>query len=47
MEQEIKQAIDLANPQIVPEPEPKPEPPPKITIYDLADLLAKNEPPKK
>jgi hypothetical protein len=45
MEQEIKEAIGLGDPQLV--VEPKPEPTPEVTIYDFADLLANNEPPKK
>jgi hypothetical protein len=45
MEQEIKEAIGLSDPQLAPEPEP--EPTPEVTIYDFADLLSKNEPQKK
>lgn len=49
MEQEIKNAIGLGNSELVIESKPKPEPEPKptVTIYDFADLLAKNEPTKK
>ncbi|MBU7585745.1 MAG: hypothetical protein KAF91_23170 [Nostoc sp. TH1S01] len=48
MEQYLREAIGLGSPQIVPEPLPKPEvePQPQVTIYDLADLLVKNEPSK-
>ncbi|WP_341529461.1 hypothetical protein WKK05_09225 [Nostoc sp. UHCC 0302] len=49
MEQEIRNALGLGWTEVVPEPLPKIEPDPqlKVTIYDFADLLAKNEPPKK
>ncbi|WP_191761262.1 hypothetical protein [Komarekiella delphini-convector] len=47
MEQEITEAIGLGSSQLQPEPKPIPEPEPQVTIYDFADLLTKNEPPKK
>jgi hypothetical protein len=47
VEREIKEAIGLGNPQLQPEPKPAPTPAPQVTIYDFADLLGKNEPPKK
>ncbi|MHC5939285.1 hypothetical protein [Nostoc sp.] len=49
MEQEIKNAIGLGNPELVIESKPKPEPEPKptVTIYDFSSLLSKHEPPKK
>jgi hypothetical protein len=49
MEQEIKNAVGLGNPELVIESKPKPEPEPKptVTIYDFGALLSKNEPPKK
>jgi len=48
MEEYLREAIGLGNSQITPEPLPKPEveAQPKVTIYDFADLLLKNEPPK-
>ncbi|WP_181154394.1 hypothetical protein [Nostoc sp. 'Peltigera membranacea cyanobiont' N6] len=48
MEQEIKNAIGLDNPELVIESKPKPEPEPKptVTIYEFGALLSKNEPPK-
>ncbi|MBW4689680.1 MAG: hypothetical protein KME40_32450 [Komarekiella atlantica HA4396-MV6] len=47
MEQEIKQAVGLGNPQLQPEAEVKPEPELEVTIYDFAIVLAQNEPPKR
>ncbi|QFS52696.1 hypothetical protein [Nostoc sphaeroides] len=49
MEQEIKNAIGLGNPELVIESKPKPEPKPKstVTIHDFGKLLTENEPPKK
>jgi hypothetical protein len=49
MEQEIKNAVGLGNPELVIESKPKPEPEPKptVTIYDFSSLLSKHEPPKK
>ncbi|MBN3947396.1 MAG: hypothetical protein HWQ38_13365 [Nostoc sp. NMS7] len=51
MEQEIKNAIGLGNPELVieskPKPEPEPKPKPTVTIYDFSALLSKYEPPKK
>ncbi|MDZ8264353.1 hypothetical protein [Nostoc sp. ChiQUE01b] len=47
MEQEIKNAIGLGNPELVIESKPKPEPEPTVTIYDFGALLLKHEPPKK
>ncbi|MDZ8189328.1 MAG: hypothetical protein RMX96_31385 [Nostoc sp. ChiSLP02] len=48
MEQFLRDAIGLYEPQIIPEPAPRVEvePQPKVTIYDFADLLLKHEPPK-
>ncbi|WP_067770515.1 hypothetical protein [Nostoc sp. NIES-3756] len=48
MEQYLKDAIGLYSPQVTPEPLPilEVEPQPQVTIYDFADLLSKNEPPK-
>lgn len=48
MERYLIEAIGLDSPQITPEPVSKPEiePQPQVTIYDFADLLSKNEPPK-
>ncbi|MCC5639118.1 hypothetical protein LC593_25470 [Nostoc sp. CHAB 5844] len=48
MEEYLREAIGLSSSQITPEPLPKPEvePQPQVTIYDFADLLLKNEPPK-
>jgi hypothetical protein len=49
MELELRNALGLGWAEILPEPIPRiePEPQPTVTIYDLADLLVKNEPPKK
>ncbi|MEA5603213.1 hypothetical protein [Nostoc sp. UHCC 0252] len=47
MEQEIKQAIGLGSPELQAEPVSKPEPEPQVTIYDFAQVLAENEPPRK
>ncbi len=47
MEQEIKNAIGLGNPELVIESKPKSEPEPTVTIYDFSALLSKYEPPKK
>jgi hypothetical protein len=47
MEQEIKNAVGLGNPELVIESKPKPEPKPTVTIYDFSCLLSKHEPPKK
>jgi hypothetical protein len=51
MEQEIKNAVGLGNPELVieskPKPEPEPEPKPTVTIYDFSALLSKHESPKK
>jgi hypothetical protein len=49
MEQEIKNAVGLGNPELVIESKPKPEPEPKptVTIHDFGKLLTENEPPKK
>ncbi|MEH1865240.1 MAG: hypothetical protein V7K69_09530 [Nostoc sp.] len=49
MEQEIKYAIGLGNPELPIESKPKPEPELKstVTIYDFSALLSKHEPPKK
>jgi hypothetical protein len=48
VEQYLKNAIGLDSPQITPEPKPRVEveAQPKVTIYDFANLLLKNEPPK-
>ncbi|ODH02948.1 hypothetical protein A4S05_21665 [Nostoc sp. KVJ20] len=46
MEQEIKNAIGLGNPELVIESFPKLEPEPTVTIYDFSSLLSKHEPPK-
>ncbi|MFW9261999.1 hypothetical protein [Nostoc sp. CALU 546] len=48
MEQEIKNAIGLGNPELVIESFPKLEPElkPTVTIYDFGALLSKHEPPK-
>ncbi|MHC5761393.1 hypothetical protein [Nostoc sp.] len=48
MEQEIKNAIGLGNPELVIESFPKlePEPKPTVTIYDFSSLLSKHEPLK-
>ncbi|WP_224087834.1 hypothetical protein [Nostoc sp. MS1] len=48
MEQYLKDAIGLHDPQVTPEPLQKldVEPQPQVTIYDFAELLSKNEPPK-
>lgn len=48
MEEYLKEAIGLSRPQIILEPLPKieVEPQPQVSIYDFADLLLKNEPPK-
>jgi len=43
MEQEIKNAVGLGNPELVIESKPKPT----VTIYDFSSLLSKHEPPKK
>jgi hypothetical protein len=49
MEQEIKNAVGLGNPELVIESKPKPEPEPKptVTIHDFGKLLTENEPSKK
>lgn len=49
MEQEIKNAIGLGNPELVIESKPKPEPEskPTVTIYDFGRVLAENEPSVK
>ena len=51
MEQEIKNALGLGNPELVieskPKPEPEPKPKPTVTIYDFSSLLSKHEPPTK
>jgi hypothetical protein len=49
MEQEIKNAVGLGNPELVIELKPKsePEPKPTVTIYDFSSLLSKHEPQKK
>jgi hypothetical protein len=49
MEQEIKNAVGLGNPELVIEsfPKPEPEPKPTVTIYDFGRLLTENEPSVK
>jgi len=47
MEQQIREAIGLGNPQLQPEAKPVPEPTPTVTIHDFGRLLTENEPPKK
>jgi hypothetical protein len=48
MEQYLKDAMGLYRPQVTPEPLPRleEEPQEQVTIYDFAELLSKNEPPK-